>query len=106
MDYSKDKNYSNLTGSDWTSIGTKTVDAILTGVSTKAQADASRREAETALKNNETAKEIALIGLQTAQINAGGKSNQPQSSNKTLYIALGIGGVLVLGLTIFAVTRK
>ena len=102
MNYSTDKNYSNLTGSDWTSIGTSAVGAILTGVSTKAQADASRREAETALQNNQTALELAKIGLQTAQINASAKANPTTaSSNKNLYIALGIGGVVILGVVIF-----
>jgi len=29
-----------------------------------------------------------------------------QAGSKTLYIGLGIGGVVILGLVIFAVTRK
>jgi hypothetical protein len=42
------------------------------------------------------------LDLQTAL--AGG--SKKTTGNTTLYIALGVGGVLVLGLVIFAVTRK
>jgi hypothetical protein len=42
------------------------------------------------------------LDLETAKAGVvGGKSG-----SKTLYIALGIGGVLILGVVIFAVTRK
>ena len=42
------------------------------------------------------------LELQTALAGGGKKT----AGNTTLYIALGVGGVLVLGLVIFAVTRK
>ena len=108
MNYSSDKNYSNLTGSDWTSIGTGVLGGILTGVSAKAQSDASKRDAETAMKNNQTALELARIQQETAKINLASASSKSAStgSNKNLYIALGVGGVVVLGVVIFAVTRK
>jgi hypothetical protein len=62
--------------------------------------------------NNATSLEIANIGLETeklrlASAQAGlGNASSGKSGSTTLYIALGIGGALILGLTIFLVTRK
>jgi hypothetical protein len=60
---------------------------------------------------NQTSLEIAKTQLEIAKVNADAAKNAinnatTPSGNKTLYIALGIGGVLVLGVVIFAVTRK
>lgn len=67
----------------------------------EAQAEALRQKG---LSDVEVAR-IMLEGkkydLEIAK-SGGGKS----SGNTTLYIALGVGGVVVLGLVIFAVTRK
>jgi hypothetical protein len=98
-----------LTGSDYTSIGT----SLFGGVSTFLGAQENRKSAEAqadALKAKgysdvEVAKlmlEGKKLDLQTALASGGKKT----TGNTTLYIALGVGGVLVLGLVIFAVTRK
>lgn len=67
---------------------------------------AAQLAAATAAKNNETALELAKLNQQTEIIKLQGGQPVSAKSNTTLYIALGVGGVLVLGLTIFAVTRK
>jgi len=40
------------------------------------------------------------------EIAKSGAGKTTQAGSKTLYIALGIGGVVILGVVIFAVTRK
>lgn len=61
------------------------------------------------------AKDIASLQYQTALANAqamalagqtGGKTPEAPKSNLPLYIGLGVGGVVLLGVVIFAVTRK
>lgn len=70
--------------------------------SAQAQADAMIKSGELSLEAQRLALEGKKIDAQTALALAQGK---PQN-NKTLYIALGVGAVLVLGVVIFAVTRK
>jgi hypothetical protein len=101
--------YSNLTGADYTNIGT-TLFGGITGIigsqnalkSAQAQADAIRDGNASALAIEQEKTKQAIINAQAGLSNAQAKP----SGNKTLYIALGIGGVLILGLTIFLVTRK
>lgn len=61
------------------------------------------------------ASRLAEIQYQTALANAqamalasqaGGKTPEAPKSNLPLYIGLGVGGVVLLGVIIFAVTRK
>jgi hypothetical protein len=59
--------------------------------------------------SNKTLLEIEQERTKQAQINAQSglsKASAGKGGNTTLYIALGIGGALVLGLVIFLVTRK
>jgi hypothetical protein len=93
--------------SDWGGQAIGSIGTIIgTTIGSKAQTDALNKQAEIANQNNQTALELARIQQETAKLNLASASKAPTaSSNKTLYIALGIGGVLVLGLTIFAVTR-
>jgi 4-hydroxyphenylpyruvate dioxygenase-like putative hemolysin len=101
--------YSNLTGGDYTNIGT-TLFGGITGIissnnalhSAQAQADAIRDGNASALAIEQEKTKQALINAQAGLNQASAKP----SGNKTLYIALGIGGALVLGLVIFLVTRK
>jgi hypothetical protein len=53
--------------------------------------------------------EIARIQLEAEKVKAQASKNAVaggESGNTLLYVGLGIGGVLVLGVVIFAVTRK
>jgi hypothetical protein len=58
---------------------------------------------------NQTQLQLADKQLEIARLQAQGGLNQQTakgSGNTMLYVALGVGGVLVLGIVIFAVTRK
>jgi hypothetical protein len=108
------KDSSNFTGSDgffnafgdW---GGSAIDSItkllLSNTNTKAlnsQLDAQNLQSQTQL-------EIERERTKQAQLNAQAGLNKVsagQGGNTTLYVALGIGGALVLGLVIFLVTRK
>jgi hypothetical protein len=68
----------------------------------EAQAEALKQKGYSDIEVAKLMLEGKKLELQTAL--AGG--NKKSGGNTTLYIALGVGGVLVLGLVIFAVTRK
>jgi hypothetical protein len=70
--------------------------------SAQAQADAMVQSGQLSLQAQQLALEGKKIDAQTALALASAK---PQG-NTMLYIALGIGGVLILGVVIWAVTRK
>ena len=98
-----------LTAQDWTGIGTTVVGGLSSYLgsennrkSAEATADALKAKGYSDVEVAKLMLEGKKLELQTAL--AGG--NKKSSNNTTLYIALGVGGVLVLGLVIFAVTRK
>jgi hypothetical protein len=70
--------------------------------SAEAQADALRSKGYSDVEVAKLMLEGKKLELQTA-LAGGGKSS---GGNTMLYIGLGIGGVVILGLVIFAVTRK
>lgn len=70
--------------------------------SAQAQADAMVKSGQLSIEAQKLALEGKRIDAETALKLAQGK---PQS-NTILYVALGVGAVLVLGVVIFAVTRK
>ena len=95
--------------SDWGGQAIGGLSTIIgTTIGSKAQSDALNKQAEIASQNNQTALELARIQQETAKINlaSASKSTTATGSNKNLYIALGVGGVVVLGVVIYAVTRK
>jgi hypothetical protein len=70
--------------------------------SAQAQADALKSKGYSDVEVAKLMLEGKKLDLQTAL--AGG--DKKSTGNTTLYIALGVGGVVVLGVVIFAVTRK
>jgi hypothetical protein len=100
--------YSNAFG-DWGADAIKGLTELVTlntkNQQVKGELDAQNRSNETALllkdKDIELAKLKLLGGQQDLKNASAGKGG-----NTTLYVALGIGGALVLGLVIFLVTRK
>ena len=67
----------------------------------KGQANDAKKLAELQLKAQQEAKETALLQLKAQQ-----SGNQNKESNTGLYIGLGVGGVLILGLVVFLVVKK
>jgi len=106
--YFEKNGYSNAVG-DWMgqAIGSFTELATLNTKNKQFQAtlDAKNLDNQTLLALKEKDIELAKLGLQGAQSGLSNASTG-KGGNTTLYIALGIGGVLVLGLTIFLVTRN
>lgn len=107
----ENNDYSNLTGDSWTSIGTSVVGGLGSFFSSQNNVKSAQAQADAMRENAQAQLGIAQLQLQQEKLRAEtalalAKNPQSKSSNTTLYVALGIGGVLILGLVIFAVTRK
>lgn len=72
----------------------------------KQQQDIAREQANNAKYLADQQLKIAEINQQTALAQLQGAKQPEGKSNMPLYIGLGVGGVLVLGLVVYAVTRK
>jgi hypothetical protein len=104
----EDYMYNNLTGAEYTTIGT-TVFGGLTGLlGSKEQRKAAEAQANALIKQGYSQVEVAKImqeterlKLEQAKAGGGAKTGSP-----ALYIGLGVGAVVILGVVIFAVTRK
>jgi hypothetical protein len=70
--------------------------------SAQAQADALIAQGMSQVEVQKLILEGKRLDLELAKSGAGGK----KAGSKTLYIGLGIGAVVILGVVIFAVTRK
>jgi hypothetical protein len=108
---------SNFTGSDgFFNISGGWADVLSSGIPSITKlftlnTDSKNLQAQLDSQNlsNATQLEIERERTKQAQLNAQAGLNKVsagQGGNTTLYIALGIGGALVLGLVIFLVTRK
>jgi len=100
--------YSNAAG-DWASAISSGIGVL--GTWGMANTNTKNLQAQLDAQNatNQTQLQLAQTQLQIAQVNANSGLNQSsagKSGNTTLYIALGIGGALVLGIVIFLVVRK
>lgn len=101
--------YNNIEGGDYLKAGVDVFGKV-TGIfaskeerkSAQAQADALIAQGKSQVEVARIMQETKRLELEALKLGAGGG----KSGSKTLYIALGIGGVLVLGVIIFAVTRK
>lgn len=99
--------YSNLSGSDWTGIGTTVFGGVTGWLGSKEQTKASQAQADALIKQGLSQVEVARIMQETERMKLeSAKAQTPASGSKTLYIALAVGGVVILGGIIFAVTRK
>jgi len=100
--------YNNLTGSEWAGLGTTTLGLGLGYLGKEKDLASAQAQADALKAKGLSDVEVAKIMLEAEKVKAealksgGGKT----AGNTTLYIALGVGGVVVLGLVIFAVTRK
>lgn len=102
--------YNNLTGAEYTTIGTSLFGGVTGFLGSKEQRKAAEAQANALIKQGYSQIEVAKIMQETErlkleQARAGGSAGTG-AGNTTLYIALGVGAVVILGVVIFAVTRK
>ena len=100
--------YNNLTGSEYTAIGTSLFGGVTGWLGSKenrrgleAQADALRAKGLSEVEVAKLMLEAKKLDLEAAKLGGGTKSG-----STALYIGLGVGAVVILGVVIFAVTRK
>lgn len=95
--------YANTTG-DYIAGATALFSTVGNYLGSKDQLKAAKTEANTAINSNQTALEIARINQQTALAQLQAKTTP--SNNIPLYIGLGVGGLTVIGLIVYFVTKK
>jgi hypothetical protein len=101
--------YNNLTGSDYLTGGLGLVNTAGTYFGSVEQRKASQAQAEALRQQGLSQVEVAKIMQETErlkleQAKAGGGAKA--GSNTLLYVGLGVGGFLILGVVIYAVTKK
>lgn len=99
--------YNNAVG-DWTGLGGNIISGAGTYFGSVEQRKSAEAQAEALRQQGLTQLEIAKVQQQTklAELEALKSGSGAKAGSKTLYIALGVGAVVVLGVVIFAVTRK
>lgn len=101
--------YNNITGSEYLTGGIDVFGKVTGYFGSQENRKAAQAQADALIAQGKSQVEVAKIMQQTKLLelealkSGGGKKS---TNNTTLYIALGVGGVVVLGLVIFAVTRK
>lgn len=101
-----------MESSDWSSLGSSVIGGVSTIIGSSAQVKSARAQAEAIATTAQANENIAQSQIELEKVkgqNALALLNASQSKgggNNTLYIGLAVGGVLVLGLVVFAVTRK
>ena len=102
--------YNNITGSEYLSGGIDVFGKVTGYFGSVEQRKSAQIQADALIAQGQSQVEVARIMQQTklAELEAlkSGVGAGTKAGSKTLYIALGIGGVVVLGVVIFAVTRK
>lgn len=103
--------YSNVEGGgfDYSGVASSLIGGVGGFFTSKNNLKASQTQADAMLQSGQLSLEAQKLALEGKKIDAQTAlalaSAKPQG-NTMLYVALGIGGVLVLGLVIWAVTRK
>ena len=102
-----DGEYANTTG-DWVSGGASVVGGVLDFFGSQKQSDAIRAQANAQSQSAKAQLEIAKINQQTklAELEALKNQGVPTKSNTGLYVGLGIGGAVILGLVVFLAVKK
>jgi hypothetical protein len=102
--------YNNLSGSDFLTAGTGVLTTAGTYFGSVEQRKAQQAQAEALRQQGLSQIEVAKIMQETERLKLealkSGAGASTGAGSKTLIIALGVGAVIVLGVVIFAVTRK
>ena len=102
--------YNNITGSEFLTGGLGLVGTAGTYFGSVEQRKAQQAQAEALRQQGLSQIEVAKIMQETERLKLealkSGGGLKTSAGSKTLYIALGVGAVVILGVVIFAVTRK
>ena len=95
---------------DWSGLGSSILTAGGGIYASEQQRKAAQAQADALIAQGASQVEVQRLILEGKRLDLealkSGGAKGTQAGNKTLYIALGIGGVVILGVVIFAVTRK
>jgi hypothetical protein len=95
---------------DWAGLGSSILTAGGGIYASEQQRKAAQAQADALIAQGMSQIEVQKLILEGKRLDLealkSGAGAGTKAGNTTLYIALGVGGVLVLGLIIFAVTRK
>jgi hypothetical protein len=99
--------YANATG-DWISAGTSIIGGTLGFFGSQKQSDAIKAQANAQAKTAQAQLQIAQINQQTklAELEALKNQGVPTKSNTGLYVGLGLGGAVILGLVVYLAVKK
>ena len=102
------QHYNNITGAEYLTGGIDVFGKVTGYFGSVEQRKAAQTQADALIAQGKSQVEVARIMQETKrmELEALKSGTGNTGGNKTLYIALGIGGVVILGLVIFAVTRK
>ena len=98
--------YNNLTGSDYVDIGKNLFGTGVTVYTKEKERQIAQAQANALRDKGLSEIEVAKIMQQTEKLKLEAIQSSANAKSKTLYIALGVGAVVVLGVVIYAVTRK
>jgi hypothetical protein len=95
---------------DWAGLGTSLLTAGGGIYASEQQRKAAQAQADALIAQGMSQVEVQKLILEGKRLDLelakSGGAKGTQAGSKTLYIALGVGAVVVLGVVIFAVTRK
>ena len=80
--------------------------AVGGAIGSKAQRDLARENANTQKELMDKQLQLAQLSKETELAKLNAMLNMPKGSNLPLYIGLGVGSLLVIGLVVFAVRRN
>jgi len=102
------ESYNNLTGAEYTNIGTSLFGGVTGFLNSKENRKAQEAQAQALIEQGLSQIEVAKIMQETERLKLEALKNSGtvNAGSKTLYIALGVGAVVILGVVIFAATRK
>lgn len=101
--------YANLTGTEYIDIGKTVFSGATKYLGSKNDLKAAQAAADGAVKQGELTLEAQRLALEGKKIDAETALKLAQAKtggNTMLYVGLGIGAIVILGVVVFAVTRK
>jgi CHASE3 domain sensor protein len=102
--------YNNITGSEYLSGGIDVFGKVTGYFSSQEERKSAQIQADALIAQGKSQVEVAKIMQQTKLLELealkSGAGKNTKAGSTALYIGLGVGAVVILGVVIFAVTRK